>query len=69
MTVKGTPDVEVRQLGIYKTQVYQGEFDFHGEFEVSSLDDLDREGVIIGKPSLVLALSDARVSSAFRHSA
>lgn len=60
MTVKGTPDVEVRQLGIYKTQVYQGEFDFHGEFEVSSLDDLDREGVIIGKPSLVLALSDAR---------
>lgn len=60
MTVKGTPNVEVRQLGIYKTQVYQGEFYFHGEFAASSLKDLDRDGVIIGTPALVLALSDSR---------
>ncbi|CQH45297.1 cell envelope integrity protein CreD [Yersinia frederiksenii] len=60
MTVKGAPNVDVRQLGIYKTQVYQGEFYFHGQFEPSSLDDLAREGVIIGAPSLVLALSDSR---------
>ncbi|CNI71670.1 cell envelope integrity protein CreD [Yersinia bercovieri] len=60
MTVKGAPNVEVRQLGIYKAQVYQGELYFHGQFEPSSLDDLDREGVIIGAPSLVLALSDSR---------
>lgn len=60
MTVKGAPNVEVRQLGIYKAQVYQGELYFHSQFEASSLDDLDREGVIIGTPSLVLALSDSR---------
>lgn len=33
---------------------------FHGQFESSSLDDLDRDGVTIGTPSLVLALSDSR---------
>ncbi|AKF36901.1 cell envelope integrity protein CreD [Yersinia enterocolitica] len=60
MTVTGAPDVEVRQLGIYQAQVYQGELYFHGQFESSSLDDLDREGVTIGMPSLVLALSDSR---------
>jgi inner membrane protein len=60
MTIKGAPDVEVRQLGIYKAQIYQGEFYFHGQFESSSLSDLNREGVIIGTPSLVLALSDSR---------
>ncbi|HEN3603453.1 TPA: cell envelope integrity protein CreD [Yersinia enterocolitica] len=60
MTVTGAPDVEVRQLGIYQAQVYQGELYFHGQFESSSLDDLDREGVTIGTPSLVLALSDSR---------
>ncbi|EPB4204591.1 cell envelope integrity protein CreD [Yersinia enterocolitica] len=60
MTVTGAPDVEVRQLGIYQAQVYQGELYFHGQFESSSLDDLDREGVTIGMPSLVLALSYSR---------
>ncbi len=60
MTVTGAPDVEVRQLGIYQAQVYQGELYFHGQFESSSLDDLEREGVTIGMPSLVLALSDSR---------
>ncbi|MGT3244570.1 cell envelope integrity protein CreD [Yersinia enterocolitica] len=60
MTATGAPDVEVRQLGIYQAQVYQGELYFHGQFESSSLDDLDREGVTIGTPSLVLALSDSR---------
>ncbi|AJJ23843.1 cell envelope integrity protein CreD [Yersinia enterocolitica] len=60
MTVTGAPDVEVRQLGIYQAQVYQGELYFHGQFESSSLDDLEREGVTIGTPSLVLALSDSR---------
>ncbi|CNH54104.1 cell envelope integrity protein CreD [Yersinia kristensenii] len=60
MTVTGAPDVEVRQLGIYQAQVYQGVLNFHGQFESSSLDDLDRDGVTIGTPSLVLALSDSR---------
>lgn len=60
MTVNGAPDVEVRQLGIYNAQVYQGEFYFHAQFEAISLSDLNREGVIIGTPSLVLTLSDAR---------
>lgn len=60
MTVTGAPDVEVRQLGIYKAQVYQGELNFYGQFDPSSLEDLDREGVTIGTPSLVLALSDSR---------
>ncbi|CNF79069.1 cell envelope integrity protein CreD [Yersinia frederiksenii] len=60
MTITGSPNVEVRQLGIYKAQVYQGELYFHAQFEPFSLDDLDREGIIIGTPSLVLALSDSR---------
>ncbi|MCW8112982.1 cell envelope integrity protein CreD [Yersinia intermedia] len=60
MTVSGAPDVDVRRLGIYKAQVYQGALNFNAQFDATALDDLIHDGVTIGRPSLVVALSDSR---------
>ncbi|ANI29958.1 membrane protein [Yersinia entomophaga] len=60
LSVTGSPDVDVRQLGIYRTQVYQGPLHFSAKFDSENLDYLNRPGITFGKPILVVRLSDAR---------
>ena len=56
----GAPKVEVRKLGIYQTQVYQGPLNFKVRFGQPELADLQRANVTLGQPFLLVALSDSR---------
>lgn len=56
----GAPNVEVRKLGIYQTQVYQGPLNFKVRFGQPELADLQRANVTVGQPFLLVALSDSR---------
>ncbi len=58
LQVQGQP--EVRKLGIYQTQVYQGPLNFKVRFGQPELADLQRANVTVGQPFLLVALSDSR---------
>ncbi|HCK00791.1 MAG TPA: cell envelope integrity protein CreD [Serratia grimesii] len=60
LQVSGKPNVDVRKLGIYQTQVYQGPLNFKVKFGQPDLTDLQRSNVIIGQPFLLVSLSDSR---------
>ncbi|WP_413504912.1 cell envelope integrity protein CreD [Serratia grimesii] len=60
LQVSGKPNVDVRKLGIYQTQVYQGPLNFKVKFGQPDLADLQRNNVIIGQPFLLVSLSDSR---------
>lgn len=60
LQVSGKPNVDVRKLGIYQTQVYQGPLNFKVKFGPPDLADLQRSNVIIGQPFLLVSLSDSR---------
>ncbi|WP_025122077.1 MULTISPECIES: cell envelope integrity protein CreD [unclassified Serratia (in: enterobacteria)] len=60
LVVNGKPNVEVRKLGIYQTQVYQGPLDFQVKFAQPDLDDLQHSNITVGQPFLVVSLSDSR---------
>ncbi|WP_154900487.1 cell envelope integrity protein CreD [Serratia ficaria] len=60
LQVAGTPNVEARRLGIYQTQVYQGPLNFKVQFGQPDLADLQRSNVTVGRPFLLVALSDSR---------
>lgn len=60
LQVQGAPNVEVRKLGIYQTQVYQGPLNFKVRFGQPELADLQRANVTVGQPFLLVALSDSR---------
>ena len=60
LQVLGAPKVEVRKLGIYQTQVYQGPLNFKVRFGQPELADLQRANVTLGQPFLLVALSDSR---------
>lgn len=60
LQVNGKPNVEVRKLGIYQTQVYQGPLKFQVKFGQPDLSDLQRSNVMIGQPFLLVSLSDSR---------
>ncbi|EMB2348430.1 cell envelope integrity protein CreD [Serratia sp. CY54039] len=60
LQVQGAPKVEVRKLGIYQTQVYQGPLSFKVRFGQPELTDLQRANVTVGQPFLLVALSDSR---------
>jgi len=60
LLVDGKPNVEVRKLGIYQTQVYQGPLKFQVKFAQPELEDLQSSNVTIGQPFLLVSLSDSR---------
>lgn len=60
LQVSGKPNVDVRKLGIYQTQVYQGPLNFKVKFGQPDLADLQRSNVILGQPFLLVSLSDSR---------
>ncbi|MGO3398024.1 MAG: cell envelope integrity protein CreD [Serratia proteamaculans] len=60
LQVNGKPNVEVRKLGIYQTQVYQGPLQFKVKFGQPDLTDLQRTNVTVGQPFLLVSLSDSR---------
>lgn len=60
LVVNGKPNVEIRKLGIYQTQVYQGPLDFQVKFGLPDLADLQHSNITIGQPFLMLSLSDSR---------
>ncbi|AHG19320.1 membrane protein [Chania multitudinisentens RB-25] len=60
LLVNGNPNVEVRKLGIYQTQIYQGPLKFQVKFAQPELEDLHNSNVTIGQPFLMVSLSDSR---------
>ncbi len=60
LQVSGKPNVEVRKLGIYQTQVYQGPLQFKVKFGQPDVSDLQRSNVTLGQPFLLVSLSDSR---------
>lgn len=60
LVVNGKPNVEIRKLGIYQTQVYQGPLDFQVKFAQPDLEDLQHSNITVGQPFLVVSLSDSR---------
>lgn len=60
LVVNGKPNVEIRKLGIYQTQVYQGTLDFQVKFAQPDLADLQYSNITVGQPFLVVSLSDSR---------
>jgi len=60
LQVSAKPNVEVRKLGIYQTQVYQGPLKFQVKFGQPDLADLQRSNVTLEQPYLLVALSDSR---------
>jgi inner membrane protein len=60
LVVNGKPNVEIRKLGIYQTQVYQGPLDFQATFAQPDLADLQHSNVTVGQPFLLVSLSDSR---------
>ncbi|MGF6190619.1 cell envelope integrity protein CreD [Serratia sp. 2723] len=60
LVVNGKPNVEIRKLGIYQTQVYQGPLDFQVKFAQPDLEDLQHDNITVGQPFLMVSLSDSR---------
>lgn len=60
LQVNGTPNVDVRKLGIYQTQVYQGPLEFQVKFTPPNLQELQQSHVKMGQPFLMVSLSDSR---------
>ncbi|WP_447878206.1 cell envelope integrity protein CreD [Serratia fonticola] len=60
LVVNGRPNVEIRKLGIYQTQVYQGPLDFQVNFGQPDLEDLQHSNITVGQPFLMVSLSDSR---------
>jgi inner membrane protein len=60
LVVNGKPNVEIRKLGIYQTQVYQGPLDFQVKFAQPDLEDLQHSNITVGQPFLMVSLSDSR---------
>lgn len=60
LVVNGKPNVEVRKLGIYQTQIYQGPLEFQAKFTQPDLEDLQQDSVTVGQPFLMISLSDSR---------
>lgn len=60
LVVNGKPNVEIRKLGIYQTQVYQGPMEFQVVFGQPDVEDLQHSNVTVGQPFLLVSLSDSR---------
>lgn len=60
LVVNGKPNVEIRKLGIYQTQVYQGPLEFQVKFAQPDVEYLQHSSITIGQPFLAVSLSDSR---------
>ncbi|TCW12911.1 inner membrane protein [Raoultella sp. BIGb0138] len=60
LAVKGRQNVETRQIGIYEGQLWHNEVQFNAQFDPARLADLQKENITLGRPCLVVSVSDAR---------
>lgn len=60
LMVEGNQNVEARQIGIYQGQVWHTDTVINAKFDVSRLSELDKPGVTLGKPFVVVGVGDAR---------
>lgn len=60
LMVEGNQNVEARQIGIYQGQVWHTDTVINAKFDVSRLSELDKPGVTLGKPFIVVGVGDAR---------
>ena len=60
LKVEGQLQVEPRKLGIYQSQLFNGQFTFNGHFVMSGLEALQKENITLGQPYLAVMIADAR---------
>ncbi len=60
LTVNGVQNVESRKVGIYSGQVWHNALQIQAQFDPSRLKELQKANINLGKPFLVLSVSDAR---------
>ena len=63
LNIDGEPQVEIRKVGLYQTQIYHSDLRFSANFkkiDTSQFVSGDNVSLSVGKPYLVVMLSDAR---------
>ncbi|WP_333499199.1 cell envelope integrity protein CreD [Kluyvera sp. CHPC 1.2972] len=60
LMVEGHQNVEARQIGIYQGQVWHTDTVINAKFDASRLSELDKPGITLGKPFMVVGVGDAR---------
>lgn len=60
LMVEGNQNVESRKIGIYEGQIWHNDLGLKAEFDSSKLEAIRGDNVILGKPYIVLGVSDAR---------
>ena len=60
LKVAGEQRVEPRSVGIYQGQVWRTDLALSATFDGGQLRDLNRPGITLGEPKLVMALGDSR---------
>ena len=60
LSIKGKQDVESRQVGIYSGQIWHNDLQIAARFDVAKSGLLRQKNLTLGKPFLVVAVSDAR---------
>jgi inner membrane protein len=60
LAVTGDLQVEPRKLGIYQSQLFHSQLALKGRFTLSTIQELKRDNIQIGKPYLAVVISDAR---------
>ena len=60
LMVDGNQNVESRKIGIYEGQIWHNDIGLKAQFDSSKLESLQGENIILGKPYIVVGVSDAR---------
>lgn len=60
LTITGKQNTETRKLGIYTGQLWYNDLQIQARFDPAPLEVLNREHITLGKPFVVMSVSDAR---------
>lgn len=60
LQIDGSQQVESRRIGIYDGQIWHNALDIKAQFDSDRLEELKGDNLTLGKPYVVLTLSDAR---------
>lgn len=60
LAIAGKQNVESRKIGIYEGQIWHNDLGIKAQFDVSRLAELRKDNITLGKPVMVVGVSDAR---------
>ncbi|MCI1032574.1 inner membrane protein [Raoultella sp. BIGb0149] len=60
LAISGKQNVESRQIGIYEGQIWHNTLGIRAQFDTSRLAELQKDNITLGRPFVVVGVSDAR---------